>query len=98
MSIVVQNGGRREPHQDLEFNTRDDAGADLAARVQYMAAPRDSTIGRKWGGDDWRAQRVLQRRARESLLQPAAGSAQQPSGGSAPSARSDCRAAAASAF
>src|SRR5215213_11635556 len=78
--IVVQNGGRREPHQDLEFNTRDDAGADLAARVQYMAAPRDSTIGRKWGGDDWRAQRVLQRRARESLLQPAAGSAQQPSG------------------
>ena len=29
--IVVQNGGRREPHQDLELDTRDYAGADLAA-------------------------------------------------------------------
>jgi hypothetical protein len=31
--IVVQNGGRSEPHKDLEFNTRNHAGADFAARV-----------------------------------------------------------------
>src|SRR5690349_14171268 len=92
--IVVQNGGRREPHQDLEFNTRDYAGANLAARVQYMASPRDFAIGRKWGGDNRRSECVLQGRFGESLLQPAAGSAQQPGGVSVTGARGNRPAAA----